>query len=56
MSLNKELHERLIKRQSTKELKRKAEKCTNRGLWTKEEIDYIRRQGELLWKQLNKLI
>lgn len=56
--INRELHERLIARQSTAELKRKADKARERRgkLWTQEEIDYINRRAAEMSQRLKGLI
>lgn len=42
-----DLHERLVAKQSTEELKRKAEKARERAnIWTQEELDYAKRRGQ----------
>jgi len=47
LSLNKDLHTRLIKKQSESELKRKSRKAARKGLWwTQEDIDYILCDGD----------
>jgi len=46
MSLNKDLHKRLIARQSTEELKRKAIKAQEKSLYTQEGIDYADRWAD----------
>lgn len=48
MSLNKELHERLISRQTRKELERKCNKAKRKGRWTQEDIDYSKKQSSWL--------
>ena len=39
------LHDRLIARQSTEELERKAAKASRRNIWTKEDVDFAYRRG-----------
>ena len=50
MSLNPELHKRLIAKQSLEELKRKAYKADQKGIWTQEWIDYADREAEELYQ------
>lgn len=53
MSLYPSLHTRLIKLQSTKELKRKSIKSGSKTcIWTQEEIDYWKRSTEEMYKTL----
>ena len=48
-----DLHERLIAKQPTDELKRKAGKSRERAnIWTQEELDYAARRGEELARSL----
>jgi hypothetical protein len=46
MSLNKNLHKRLIARQSTEELKRKAMKAQEKSLYSQEGLDYAGRWAD----------
>ena len=50
-----DLHKRLIDRQATDELKRKAEKAVMRKgrLWTREELDYADREAKEAAANLN---
>jgi len=45
----RDLHERLVARQDTGELKRKARKANRRAIWTQEDVDWwhslVRRGG-----------
>jgi len=50
MSLNPELHKKLIARQSKEELKRKALKAEQRSLYTQEWLDYADREAEELYQ------
>jgi hypothetical protein len=56
MVVDKNLHDRLIELQSIEELERKAAKAaSNRpgGLWTQEEIDWIKRRADEMLKRLS---
>ena len=51
-----DLHERLIKLQSTDELKRKSDKSrTKARVYTQENIDYIYRQAKELSKKFKSI-
>lgn len=53
MSEIKTLHAKLIKRQPTEELERKALKAIRKSrIWTKEEIDYGKRLGSEMYECL----
>lgn len=51
MSLNPDLHKRLIARQSDEELERKASKAVERRgkLWSQEELDAADREAQRLY-------
>jgi hypothetical protein len=48
------LHEKLVKRQTLDELKRKALKARRRGIWTREDIDYAQRKAQNIHAWLSK--
>lgn len=50
--MNIKLHERLVATQTTNELKRKCNKAKQKGLWTQEEIDYIKRTALELYNSV----
>ena len=47
-----ELHERLVALQPDEELRRKAEKARQRGIWTQEDIDLANREAKRLLEWL----
>lgn len=51
MAINPELHARLIARQTTAELERKAKKARPKGYWSQEEVDMSYRMADE-WREI----